>query len=174
MSKKPDTLALLTAMNQQQSQQFMAATLLAIAIVMKKNGLTELEISPNDYALLEQGETLEPIPTVAGGMIYKFVKVQPPLAKRVTPDVVKRDAGKPGWVHPRDIGGAGWYEAQFKNTPKGESVKVYFSGEKAMGRPVPGAYCTTTGEGIGSPLRLRAIADDTTPAPTKLNGKKVN
>lgn len=94
MSKKPDTLALMSAMNQQQSQQFMAATLLAIAIVMKKSGQVELVISPNDYALLEQGETLEPIPTVEGGMIYKFVKVQPPLAKRVVPDVVKKAAKK--------------------------------------------------------------------------------
>lgn len=94
MSKKPDTLALLTAMNQHQQQQFMAATLLAIAIVMKKSGQTELVISPNDYALLEQGETLEPIPTVEGGMIYKFVKVQPPLAKRVVPDVVAKSAAK--------------------------------------------------------------------------------
>lgn len=89
MSKKDQTLALMSAMNQQQSQQFMAATLLAIAITMKKQGLTELEISPNDYALLEPGETLEPLPTVEGGMIYKFVKVTPPLAKRVVPAEMK-------------------------------------------------------------------------------------
>lgn len=85
MSKKTNTLELMSAMNQVQSQQFMAATLLAIAVTMKKAGLSELEISPNDYALLEQGETLEPIPTVEGGMIYRFQKVTPPLAKRVMP-----------------------------------------------------------------------------------------
>jgi len=89
MRKKDNTLALMTAMNQQQSQQFMAATLLAIAITMKKAGLTELIITPNDFALLEQGETLEPIPTVEGGMIYRFHKVAAPLAKRVVPDVMK-------------------------------------------------------------------------------------
>lgn len=95
MSKKVDTLALMSAMNQQQSQQFMAATLLAIAITMKKQGLTEMEISVNDYALLEQGETLEPIPTVDGGMIYRFVKVTPPLAKRVVPEEMKAEPAKP-------------------------------------------------------------------------------
>jgi len=166
-NKKNDTLSLLTAMNQQQSQQFMAATLLAIAITMKKAGLSELTISPNDYGLLEMGETLEPIPTVEGGMIYRFVKVEPPLAKRVTPDVVKRDAATE-WMKPREIGGAGWYEGRYKN--RADAVKVYFNGEKAMGRPTPGAFCDTEGNGIAQPLRLRAIADDTTPAPS--NGKK--
>lgn len=95
MSKKVDTLALMSAMNQQQAQQFMAATLLAIAITMKKQGLAEMEIGVNDYALLEPGETLEPIPTVDGGMIYRFVKVTPPLAKRVVPDEMKAEPTTP-------------------------------------------------------------------------------
>lgn len=90
MTKRKDqrTLDLLSSMNQQQTQQFMAANLLAIGVIMKKHGLAEIEISPTDYQLLEQGETLTPIPTIEGGMIYRFEKAPLPLAKREVPEFV--------------------------------------------------------------------------------------
>lgn len=85
---KVNALEMLTAMNEAQSHQLMAASLLAIAVCMKKAGLQEISVTPDDFKLIEQGETLEPIPNVAGGFTYRFKKVVPPLAKKPVPDVV--------------------------------------------------------------------------------------
>lgn len=152
MSKKIDTLSLMSAMNQQQSQQFMAATLLAIAITMKKHGITELEISPNDYMLLEQGESLEPIPTVDGGMIYKFVKVTPPLAKRVTPDFVKQPAAPakkdaPGkWISADKAKAQGWYTAR----AKGSKVETLVRLDET------GVFVDEQGTAVAKPFQVKA------------------
>lgn len=86
---KPNALAMLSAMNEQQANQLMAATLLAISVIMKKTGLKEIEVGPDDYKLITPGETLEPIPRVDGGFIYRFTEVTPPLAKRATPKAMK-------------------------------------------------------------------------------------
>lgn len=94
MTTKDKSLAMLSAMNQAQSQQFMAATLLAIAVVMKKAGVDQLDITPEDFALLRQGESLEPIRRMDGGYTYKFVQADAPLAKKPVPKRVKKDLAK--------------------------------------------------------------------------------
>ncbi len=128
--KEQRTMDILSTMNQQQTQQFMAANLLAIAIVMKKAGVTEMEISPSDYALLEQGETLEPIPTVEGGMIYRFEKAPLPLAKLEVPAFAKEPVTttettfESAWTPGRKTNAEGYYWAN----EKGETAitKVLF------------------------------------------------
>jgi hypothetical protein len=135
--KDQRSLDMLSAMNQQQTQQFMAANLLAIAITMKKAGLTEMEISPQDYELLEQGETLEPIPTVEGGMIYRFEKAPLPLAKREVPGFVAGTTEalststtvESAWTPGRKTNAAGWYWACM--TKSSEDIKkAYFDGKE--------------------------------------------
>jgi len=91
---KANALEMLTAMNDAQAKQLMATSLLAIAVCMKKAGLEEMEVGPDDFALLQQGETLEPIPRVGGGFVFRFVKAASPLAKHATPDVVKKAGEK--------------------------------------------------------------------------------
>jgi hypothetical protein len=93
-TKQAQSLAMLSAMNQAQSQQFMAATLLAIAVVMKKAGVDTLDITPEDFSLLRQGESLEPIRRVDGGYTYKFVQADAPLAKKPVPKKVLKAAAK--------------------------------------------------------------------------------
>lgn len=91
ITKQDRNLAMLSAMNQAQQQQFMAATLLAVAVIMKKTGLTEISITPEEVgALLKPGETLEPVPLLGGGFSYKFVQALPPLAKKPVPSKVKK------------------------------------------------------------------------------------
>lgn len=87
--KQVNALEMLSAMNEAQAKQLMAASLLAIAVCMKKAGLVEISVTPDDFKLIEPGETLEPIPNVAGGFTYRFSKVAPLLAKKPTPEFVK-------------------------------------------------------------------------------------
>lgn len=92
---KPNALELLSAMNEQQTRQMMAANLLAIAVCMKKSGLQEITISPGDIAkLIEPGESLLPSQNVDGGFTYRFVKAQPPLAKLPTPTTMTKPREK--------------------------------------------------------------------------------
>lgn len=106
---KPNAMQMLSAMNQAQAKQLMAANLLAIACCMKKAGLSEITINQEEIReLIEPGETLEPIQNVDGGFTYRFVKAQPPLAKRPVPKAVAGKVGKKarkrttadGAVHP--------------------------------------------------------------------------
>lgn len=107
---KPNAMQMLSAMNQAQAKQLMAANLLAIACCMKKAGLSEITINQEEIrALIEPGETLEPIQNVDGGFTYRFVKVQPVLAKLPLPVGIagkstKKKSGKrttaDGAVHP--------------------------------------------------------------------------
>lgn len=87
---KSNTLEMLTAMNEAQTTQFMAATLLAIAIVMKKAGLEEVTVGADDMQLLRPGETLEPVPNMAGGYTYRFKRAPGPLEKLPTPKAMKK------------------------------------------------------------------------------------
>lgn len=87
-------LETLAAMNEAQTTQFMAATLLAISVIMKKQGIDEITVTPKDFELLKPGETLEPIPNVAGGYTYRFKTAPKPLAKLPTPKP-KKKARKP-------------------------------------------------------------------------------
>lgn len=83
-------LETLAAMNEAQTTQFMAATLLAISVIMKKQGIDEITVTPKDLDLLKPGETLEPIPHVAGGYTYRFKQAPKPLAKLPTPKPKKK------------------------------------------------------------------------------------
>lgn len=161
MTKRKDqrSLDILSAMNQQQTQQFMAATLLAIGVIMKKSGLQEIEISPNDYALLEQGETLEPIPTVEGGMIYRFEKAPLPLAKREVPGFVAGTTEalststtvESAWTPGRKTNATGWYWARSKNSD--DLFKARFDGTNWQKRE--------GGEliDVPTPFQVRRLAD---------------
>lgn len=169
MSKKTDTLALMTAMNQQQSQQFMAATLLAIAIIMKKSGQSEITITPNDYVMLEPGETLEPIPTVDGGMIYRFVKVEPPLAKRVVPEQIKNEVAM--WDFPSSAKAPGWYEIMRKG--KKGIDRLYFDGSEFRKDDNPGSPVAQSIGAFRVRPEVRKAAKPVAPASKQLNGRKV-
>lgn len=95
MSDKTNTLQMLSAMNQAQMQQLMAANLLAIAVCMKTAGVNEITISPEEIGkIIEPGETLEPFPNVDGGFTYRFVKHEKPLAKKPVPMAIKAPAKK--------------------------------------------------------------------------------
>ena len=87
--KQVNALEMLSAMNEAQAKQLMAASLLAIAVCMKKAGLNEISVTPDDFKLIEPGETLEPIPNVAGGFTYRFSKQPPILAKKPMPEFTK-------------------------------------------------------------------------------------
>jgi hypothetical protein len=71
-SKKLDSLAILTAMNEAQQHQFMAATTLVIGTIMKKVGLKTLSITPEDVDALQRGETLRIDANPNGGFTYVF------------------------------------------------------------------------------------------------------
>ncbi len=94
MTPKLNALETLSAMNEAQTTQFVAATLLAMAVMMKKTGMTEVTITQEDFKLLEPGETLHPIPNVGGGYTYRFAKALAPLAKLPTPAVMKKTTRK--------------------------------------------------------------------------------
>jgi hypothetical protein len=164
MTKRKDqrTMDLLSSMNQQQMQQFMAANLLAIGVIMKKHGLTEIEISPTDYALLEQGESLEPIPTVEGGMIYRFEKAPLPLAKREVPGFVagttealstSRAEYDSAWTPGSKTNAAGWYWAR-PNKGSEDVEKLYFDGREWQ-RHLEGGVGVT----VPTPFQVRRLAD---------------
>lgn len=72
MSKKSQQLDVLSAMHNAQSEQFKAATNLAIGIIMKKVGLTEIAIEQEDLDRLVKGEQVGVSRTVSGGMLYSF------------------------------------------------------------------------------------------------------
>lgn len=72
MKKKLDSLAILTAMNQAQQQQFMAATTLVIGTIMRKVGLTELSIEPADVDAIGIGDSLRIDSLPNGGFQYSF------------------------------------------------------------------------------------------------------
>lgn len=163
MTKRKDqrTLDLLSSMNQQQTQQFMAANLLAIGVIMKKHGLAEIEISPTDYQLLEQGETLTPIPTIEGGMIYRFEKAPLPLAKREVPAALYADdksivststTVESAWTPAGKTNAAGWYHT----TGKGESLiqKMYFDGQSWSKRNDDGEMIF-----VDRPFQVRRLAN---------------
>ena len=75
MTTKPklDTLAILSAMNQAQGQQFMAATSLVIGSVMLKCGLKELTITPEDVDAIATAGRFSINANPNGGFTYKFV-----------------------------------------------------------------------------------------------------
>lgn len=75
MSKpKLDTLAILSAMNQAQGQQFMAATSLVIGSVMLKCGLKELTITPEDVDAIATAGRFSINANPNGGFTYRFVE----------------------------------------------------------------------------------------------------
>lgn len=96
-SKKLDSLAVLTAMNEAQQHQFMAATTLVIGTIMKKVGLKTLSITPEDVDALQRGETLRIDANPNGGFTYVFnepveagaVSVKTHKRTRTTADGVK-------------------------------------------------------------------------------------
>ena len=99
--KKPtdprDTLRQLNKAADRQNQQFVASLLVTIAILMKQQGMTEIEISPEALATLQPGETLHPIESVSGGIAFKFFSDAPaPLAKLPSPPVLKAVDTKKG------------------------------------------------------------------------------
>lgn len=83
-----NALEMLSSMSQAQSQQLMAVNLLAISVIMKKAGLTEITVSMDDFSILTPGETLEPIQNMDGGFTYRFVS---PMAKKPVPKAVRKD-----------------------------------------------------------------------------------
>ena len=75
MSKpKLDTLAILSAMNQAQGQQFMADTSLVIGSVMLKCGLKELTITPEDVDAIATAGRFSINANPNGGFTYRFVE----------------------------------------------------------------------------------------------------
>lgn len=55
MRKHNMALETLTAMNQRQQEQFTQATVLAIGVVMKKVGINEISVGPEDFTKLLPG-----------------------------------------------------------------------------------------------------------------------
>lgn len=72
--KKLDTLAILSAMNQAQGQQFMATTSLVIGSVMLKCGLKELTITPEDVDAIATAGRFSITANPNGGFTYRFIE----------------------------------------------------------------------------------------------------
>lgn len=82
-----DTLKQLGKAATRQNQQFVASLLVTVAILMKRQGLAKLDITPEELTFLQPGETLEPIVSVSGGLAFEFktTDITPPLAKLPVP-----------------------------------------------------------------------------------------
>lgn len=78
-----DTLKQLGKAATRQNQQFVASLLISVAVMMKKQGLARLDITPEDMAALQPGETLLPVVNIAGGLSFEFQ--QDPGAKLPVP-----------------------------------------------------------------------------------------
>jgi hypothetical protein len=76
-TKKDPALELMSAMYQAQNEQFRAATNLAIGVMMKKHGITEMSIEREDLEKLVKGESVQVSKTVNGGLLYQFVTIKP-------------------------------------------------------------------------------------------------
>lgn len=71
--KKLNTLDILTSMHEAQAVQFQQATALCIGTVMRKLGVTEVTVEPDDLNSLIQGERLVVEKLGNGGLKYRFV-----------------------------------------------------------------------------------------------------
>lgn len=71
------SLSMLTAMNQRQQEQFTQATILAIGVVMKKVGITEISVGAEDFEALQLGEKVRVTPNIGGGFTYSLAQPQP-------------------------------------------------------------------------------------------------
>lgn len=107
MTTKPklDTLAILSAMNQAQAQQFMAATSLVIGSVMLKCGLKELTIAPEDVEAIATAGRFSITANPNGGFTYKFVdeptEAEPTEAEPAKNHRTKSRTTQDGAKHPK-------------------------------------------------------------------------
>lgn len=70
--KKLNSLDILSSMQEAQMIQFQAATTLVIGTIMRKVGLTELSVEPEDIDAIVTGETLRIEALPNGGFKYSF------------------------------------------------------------------------------------------------------
>jgi len=91
-----DTLRQLGKAATRQNQQFVASLLVTVAILMKRQGLTKLDITPEELTFLKPGEQLEPIQSLTGGLAFEFktTHVTPPLAKLPVPAAMTKSTKK--------------------------------------------------------------------------------
>lgn len=84
-----DTLKQLNKAATRQNQQTVASFLVTIAVLMKRLGLNDLDITPEELKFLQPGETLEPVQSLTGGLAFKFRTEAPVMAKLPVPDEMK-------------------------------------------------------------------------------------
>lgn len=74
--KKPtnprDTIKQLNKAATRQNSQFLASMLIGVAILMKRQGMTRLDITPEELATLKPGEQLLPAISPNGGISFEF------------------------------------------------------------------------------------------------------
>ncbi|ALV77325.1 hypothetical protein JGZ79_17835 [Pseudomonas aeruginosa] len=81
MRKHNMALETLTAMNQRQQEQFTQATVLAIGVVMKKVGINEISVGPEDFTKLLPGEKVTVEELVGGGFTYRLTQRPQPASQ---------------------------------------------------------------------------------------------
>lgn len=93
--KKLNSLDILSSMQEAQMIQFQAATTLVIGTIMRKVGLTELSVEPEDIDAIVTGETLRIDALPNGGFRYSFhipvVATQPAGTSESEPDTYNND-----------------------------------------------------------------------------------
>lgn len=90
-----DTLKQLNNAAQRQNKQFVASLLVSVAILMKRQGLDKIDISPEELATLPVGSTLHPTQSLNGGIAFEFFANQPePAARLAAPNPCLKPAKK--------------------------------------------------------------------------------
>lgn len=74
--KKLNSLDILSSMQEAQMIQFQAATTLVIGTIMRKVGLSELSVEPEDIDAIVTGETLRIEALPNGGFRYSFFEAK--------------------------------------------------------------------------------------------------
>lgn len=74
MTKKVNSLEVLTAMHEAQADQFQRATLLAIGVVMRKLGVDNVSIHPDDVNSIARDEVMTVTKNVNGSLNYSITK----------------------------------------------------------------------------------------------------